>query len=193
MQNGSSVEGVWSSWGSWSSCSSGQTTRSHTRSHTNGLRPCSGPDSETESVLSISYEECYSSCNGPNYVGQNIFTDDVPETAYNQVWIGNHMTVPQRLRITFGCQNMTISSVKMRNSIRCSYCNMKDFEIKVREPSSSQWTAFVSGSLSHPGGQNPPPLETFQGSQVNIEELEITCLSYHPGSSYCALNYIGFA
>ena len=193
MQNLSQVEGVWSAWGSWSSCSSGETTRSRTRSHTNGLRPCPGPDSETESIMSITYEDCFSSCNGPNYVGKNVFTDDVPEVSFNQVWIGNKYTVPQKLRITFDCQDMTINSVKMRNSIMRSFCNMKDFEIKVREPNSSQWTAFVSGTLSHPGGQNPPPLETFHGTQVIVEELEITCLSYHPGSYYCALNYIGFA
>ena len=162
------------------------------RNHTGGILPCSGNDKETESVLAISYEDCYSSCSGPSYVGKNVFTDNVPEASYNQIWIGNMGTAPQKLRITFSCNLMTVNSVTMRNSVvLCSYCNTKDFEIKVREPNSSQWKPFVAGTLTDPSGQNPPPLETFTGSQVVIEEMEFTCLSYY--TTYCGLNYIGFA
>ena len=168
------------------------------RNHTNGIKPCFGKETEIYSVLGISYEDCRDNCAGPRYVGKNVFTDNVPVTSYQQLWLGNKNTVQQKLRITFDCELMTLNSVTFRNSgTRCDYCNTKDFEIKVREPNSSQWNAFVAGTLSDPAGQNPPPLETFIGNQVVIEELEFTCLSYHPGTfgslGYCALNYIGFA
>ena len=129
-------------------------------------------------------------------MGKNVFIDDVPENNYNQTWQGDIRRFPQKLRIGFSCAKM-ISSVKMRNSMRYSYQNVKNFNIKVREPNSTQWNAFISGTLSDPYGLRPPPLETFNGTAVIAKEVELSCLgTFRPSTSStkrCALNYIGFA
>ena len=129
-------------------------------------------------------------------MGKNVFTDDVPDTNYNQSWIGDANIFPQKLRIGFSCPKM-IRSVKMRNSRRSPYYNTKDFEIKVREPNSTQWTDFISGTLSSPFAQDPAPLETFNGTAVIAKEIEFSCLSTISPTWYsnrkCALNFIGFA
>ena len=128
-------------------------------------------------------------------MGKNVLIDDVPETNYGQIWLGNKNIFPQKLQIGFSCPKM-ISSVKMRNSARVTYYNTKDFEINVREPNSTQWIAFISGRLSNPNVQNPLPLDSFTGTAVNAKEVELSCLNtYHESSSInsCALNYIGFA
>ena len=72
--------------------------------------------------------------------------------------------------------------------------NTKNFEIKVREPNSTQWTAFISGTLTYPLGQNPQPMDTFNGTAVVTKEVELSCLNSYSTSysKYCALNYIGF-
>ena len=90
---------------------------------------------------------------------------------------------------------MMISSVKMRNRYYTSKHQTKDFEIKVREPNSTQWIAFTSGRLSNPNGQSPAPLETFNATAHIAKEVELSCLNaYSVGStSGCGLNYIGFA
>ena len=124
-----------------------------------------------------------------------MLTEYVPDTSNTQMWLGNNLVVPQKLRILFSCAKM-ISSASLRNSDMYQYGGTKDFEIKVREPNSNQWNAFVSGTLSNPYGPNTSPLETFSGTPVSVEEVEFTCLSYYPPSgysvAYCALNYIEF-
>ena len=128
-------------------------------------------------------------------MGKNVFIDDVPETNYGQIWLGNKNIFPQKLRIGFSCPKM-ISSVKMRNSARVTYYNTKDFEINVREPNSTQWIAFISGTLSNTNGHTQAPLETFNATALLIaKEVELSCLNaYSVGStSGCGLNYIGFA
>ena len=198
------VEGVWSGWATWSSCSSGQSTRSRTKSHTGGVLPCSGNVTETEScctnaVPSISYAECYMSCtDAPYYVAENTLTDNVPESVDgDHIWSGDDNVIPSKFRISFSCAKM-ISSVTLRNSYQYSESeNTKDFDVKVREPNSNQWKAFISGTLTDPNVQSPAPLETFSGTPVTVEEVEFTCKSTYdhvPGYIYfCALNYIGFA
>ena len=92
---------------------------------------------------------------------------------------------------------MMISSVKMRNRYYTSKHQTKDFEIKVREPNSTQWTDFISGTLSNPFAQDPAPLETFNGTAVIAKEIEFSCLSTISPTWYsnrkCALNFFGFA
>ena len=155
---------------------------------------------ETEQVclnplLCISHEECYGGCVNSNgyYLGKNALTDDVPEKYYNQTWVGKQRIFPQKLRISFSCP-MLISSVKMRNSGRSSYRNTRNFEIKVRGPNSTQWTAFISGTLANPMYQTQVPLKTFNGTAVIAKEVELSCLNSYSTSSLrcCGLNYIGF-
>lgn len=182
----------------WSSCTSGQTTRSRTRSHTGGVLPCSGTDIESgpcclNPTLTISYADCYSSCSSTGWTGSNVLTDYVPDTTSSQMWLGNHGITPQKIRIAFSCSKI-ISSASLRNSKTYSFAGTRDFEIKVREPNSNQWKAFVSGTLTDPNGQSIPPLETFSGAPVTVDEVEFSCLSIYTTSStnYCALNYIEF-
>ena len=129
-------------------------------------------------------------------MGKNVFADEVPENYWNQTWMGNNKIFPQKIRIAFSCPKM-ISSVNIRNSRRSSYYNTKDFEIKVREPNSTRWTDFISGTLPYPFAQNPAPLETFNGTAVIAKEIEFSCLSTISSTWYsnrkCALNFIGFA
>ena len=149
-------------------------------------------------TLCISYEECWSSCSDSRgyFVGKNVFIDNVPQNTYTQIWMGNSNIFPQKLRIGFSCAKM-ISSVKIRNTSRYPYRNVRNFKIKVREPNSTQWNAFISGTLSDPYGLRPPPLETFNGTAVIAKEVELSCLgTFRPSTSStkrCALNYIGFA
>ena len=192
------VEGIWSTWNAWSSCTGGQTTRSRTRSHTGGVLPCSGTDTESgpcclNPTLTISYEECYSSCSSTDWAGRNVLTEYVPDTTSSQMWLGNGNATPQKIRIAFSCAKM-ISSASLRNSKTYNFASTQDFEIKVRKLGSNNWDAFVSGTLSNPYGLSTPPLETFSGAPVVIEEVEFTCLSIYTTSStnYCALNYIEF-
>ena len=88
-----------------------------------------------------------------------------------------------------------INSVKIRNNGLSTNCNVKDLEIKVRGPNSTQWLAFISGTLSNPNGQNPAPMETFNATAHIAKEVELSCLNaYSVGyNSGCGLNYIGFA
>ena len=121
-----------------------------------------------------------------------MLTDQLPEST-NTIWLGNMNTTPQKIRITLSCAKM-ISSATLRNSNYFVFANTKDFEIKVREPNSNVWKAFASGTLPNPTGQNPPPLSTFSGTPVTVEEVEFSCLNVYPSGSsqYCALNYIEF-
>ena len=148
-------------------------------------------------TLCISYEDCAWACNrSPDYVGKNVFTDDVPDNHNNQSWMSNSRGSngnPQILRIGLSCP-MMISSVKMRNRNYSKNQHTKDFEIKVRQPNSSQWIAYTNGTLSNPQGQSQAPLETFNATAVIAKEVEFTCLTVYPsGSNKCGLNYIGFA
>ena len=99
-------------------------TRSHTRSYSGGIVPCSGNATETETccanpILSISLQECYQGCSSSltgqhPFQGQGVFADNVPETSYDHWWMGE-LGGASKLRIAFSCPK-TISSVRMRNS-----------------------------------------------------------------------------
>ena len=118
----------------------------------------------------------------------NVLTDNVPEVDKNHFWASDRGKVGYKLRIIFSCPK-TIRSVSMRNSVHFSFSNTKEFDVKVREPNSNQWQAFVLGTLPSPSAS--PPLETFNGSPATVEEVEFTCLTSYGDT--CGLNYIKFA
>ena len=76
--------------------------------------------------------------------------------------------------MALGCPK-TIRSVSLRQSAYFSFCSTKDFAVRVREPGSGLWLAFVSATLSSPSPS--PPMETFGGAPATVEEVEFHCLT----------------
>ena len=184
-------------------------TRSHARTYSGGVMPCSGNITEEETCcvspnLTITFEECFDGCassmSGQHpFRAQNVFEDNVPETSLDHWWMGEAATFPQKFRISLSCPK-TITSVSMRNSGPASDAarigppwgfGTKDFEVKVRQPNSNQWMSFVTGNLSNPNTISPP-LETFNGNSISVEEVEFSCLTGY-GSYFCALGYLEFS
>ena len=134
---------------------------------------------------------------GSAYRGQCALTDTVPETGSTEYWLAPwDTTTSQKFRIRLSCAS-TISSVKIRNSFNgcCTtqvYVNVsisiwtlhdnltlfylmtrgtKDFVIRLKAPGSTQWNAFVSGTLPDPNPHRStdrtPPLQTYRAGLKN--------------------------